>query len=80
VGSIFGWIFLRIVRGAGSGNTWTHAGKFVVAGKQYLFKDTFALAPDLMSAMAKAEISTDGNTWTPWFEGKYTKVKPVAKK
>jgi len=63
-----------------NGNTWTYTGKFVVAGKQYLFKDTFILAPDLMSAIAKAEISADGNTWTPWFEGKYTKAKPAPKK
>jgi len=63
-----------------SGNTWTWAGKLVVAGKQYLFKDAFTLAPDLMSGTGKAEISVDGNTWTPFFEAKITKAKPAPKK
>jgi hypothetical protein len=61
-------------------NTYIFTGKLVVAGKQYQFKGTFVLAPDLASATQKAEISVDGKTWTPWFEEKFTKVKPAAKK
>jgi hypothetical protein len=63
-----------------SGNTLTWAGKFTVAGKQYLFKEPFILAPDLMSATAKGEISVDGRTWTPFFEAQYAKAKPAPKK
>jgi len=63
-----------------SGNTFTWEGKFVVSGKQNLLKDTFILAPDLMSGTEKAEISADGKTWTPFFEGKYTKAQPAPKK
>ena len=63
-----------------SGNTITWAGKFVVSGKQYQFKEPFVCAADFMSATAKGEISADGKTWTPWFEGKFAKAKPDAKK
>jgi hypothetical protein len=63
-----------------TGNTWTIAGKGVAAGKPYQFKGTFVLAPDLASGTYKTEISLDGKTWMPWFEEKYTKVPPAAKK
>ena len=63
-----------------TGNTWTFAGKWIVAGNQYQFKDSVTLAPDLMSATEKAEISADGKTWTPVVEDKWTKVPPAAKK
>jgi ABC-type uncharacterized transport system ATPase component len=63
-----------------AGNTWTEAGKLVIAGKQYQVRGTYALAPDLASATAKSEISVDGKTWTPWGETKLTKTKPAAKK
>ena len=63
-----------------SGNTYTWAGKFVVAGKQYQYKGTFELAPDLASATYNEEISVDGKTWTPLGEARYTKVPPAAKK
>jgi hypothetical protein len=63
-----------------SGNTVTMAGKFVVAGKQYLFKGSMIVAADLMSALMKGDISVDGSTWMPWQEAKFTKVKPVTKK
>jgi hypothetical protein len=33
-----------------------------------------------MSGTEKAEISADGKTWTPFFEGKYTKAQPAPKK
>ncbi len=63
-----------------TGNTWTFAGKWTVAGKQYQFKDSVTLAPDLMSATEKAEISADGETSTPVVEDKWTKAKPGPKK
>jgi hypothetical protein len=63
-----------------SGNTLTWAGKLVVAGKQYQFKEPFILTPDLMTGTAKCEISVDGNTWIPFFEGKFAKAKPAPKK
>jgi hypothetical protein len=61
-------------------NTYTFTGKLVVAGKPYQGKGTFVLAADLASGTQKAEISSDGKTWTPWFEEKFTKVQPAAKK
>jgi hypothetical protein len=63
-----------------AGNTWTYEGKAVMAGKQYQFKGTFVLAPDLASGTYKTEISLDGKTWTPVGEARYTKVPPAAKK
>jgi hypothetical protein len=63
-----------------SGNTYTWAGKWVIAGKQYQYKGTFTLAADLASASYKVEISADGKTWTPFLEDTYTKAKPAAKK
>ncbi len=63
-----------------AGNTITWAGRWVIAGRTYYFKEPFVLAPDLMSGAAKGEISTDGKTWTPFFEGKFTKAKPAPKK
>jgi len=63
-----------------SGNTLTWAGKGLGPGRQYLFKETFILAADLMSMTDKGEISADGKTWTPLFERKHTKVPAAAKK
>jgi hypothetical protein len=63
-----------------SGNTLTWAGKFVVGGKPYMIREPFVFAANLMSATAKAEISVDGKTWTPFFEAKFTKAKPASKK
>ena len=63
------------------GNISSYSGKLIVVGKQYLYKVTEVFAADLMSFMQKAEISADGNTWTPLFEAKFTKVpKPGPKK
>jgi hypothetical protein len=62
------------------GNTVTWAGKFTVAGKEYQLREPLVLAADLKSGTAKADISTDGNTWTPFFEAKFTKAKPAPKK
>lgn len=63
-----------------TGNTWTFAGKLAMAGKQYQFKATFVYAPDSTTATENTELSTDGKTWTPFGEEKWTKVKPAAKK
>ena len=63
-----------------SGNTITWAGTLTFAGKQYQFKEPMVFAPDFMSATAKAEVSVDGKTWTPAWEGKWTKAKRAAKK
>jgi hypothetical protein len=63
-----------------SGNTYTWAGKLVIAGKQYQLRARYAVAPDLASATAESEISVDGKTWTPLREAKYSKAKPAAKK
>jgi hypothetical protein len=56
------------------------AGKFLLTGKQYEFKDTLIFAADLMSVTERGEISADGKTWTPWVENKWTKTKPAPKK
>ena len=63
-----------------SGNTITWAGTLTFAGKQYQFKEPMVFAPDFMSATAKAEVSVDGKTWTPAWEGKWTKAKRAEKK
>ena len=38
------------------------------------------LAAGLLSMSDKAEISIDGETWTPFYELKWAKVQPAAKK
>jgi len=63
-----------------SEKTYAFAGKFLLTGKQYQFKDTLIVAADLMSLTERGEISADGKTWTPWFETKWTKVQPAPKK
>ena len=63
-----------------TGNTWTHVGRWVSEGKQYQYKGTFVLAPDLTSGTYKDEISLDGKTWTTCEESRYTKVQPAPKK
>jgi len=63
-----------------SGNTFTWAGKLVVAGKEYLMKEAVIVSSDLMSATMSNEISVDGKQWVPSMEGKLLRVGPVAKK
>ena len=63
-----------------SGNTITWAGTWVIGGKGYQFKEPLVLAGDSMSGTAKGEVSADGKTWVPLFEGKFVKVKAAAKK
>ena len=63
-----------------TGNTRTYVGKTVKPGKQYQYKGTFVLAPDLASGTYKEEISVDGKTWIPYGESKWTKAQPAPKK
>ena len=63
-----------------TGNTWTYEGKWTAAEKQYRVQISFMYAPDFTSATEKAEISADGETWTPFVEAEWTKIKPAAKK
>jgi hypothetical protein len=63
-----------------NGNVWNYAGAWVIGGKKYLVKMTATFAADLMSVAGKTEISTDGNSWAPFFDFKYTKIKPAPKK
>ena len=62
-----------------TGNTFIFDGKIVTAGVEALGRVTLVVAGDLMSMAQNFEISTDGKTWIPFFEGKMTKVKPVPK-
>ena len=62
------------------GNTFTWAGKLLVAGKQYLMKEPMTVEPDLMSATVKSDISVDGKTWLPILECRVVKVKPAPNK
>ena len=62
------------------GTTVTDTEKLLAGGKQYDVRHTIAYSVDWTSADWKAEISTDGKTWVPWFEQNMTKVKPEAKK
>jgi hypothetical protein len=63
-----------------TGNTWTYAEKWAVAGEHYQVEDSFVLAPDVTTGTDKVEISSDATTWTPFSETKWAKVKPAAKK
>ena len=63
-----------------TGNTWTHAGRWVSEGNQYHYKGTFTFAPDLASGTYKDEISLDGKMWATCEESKYTKVQAAPKK
>jgi hypothetical protein len=63
-----------------SGNTFSWEGKLMAAGKEYQYKQTIMVTPDLRGFTVKAEISADGQTWTPWFEEKGTKAKSASKK
>ena len=63
-----------------AGNAYTYAGKFLTPGKQYQYRWTFVVAPDLASGTLKEESSVDGKTWTPVRDSQWTKVKSAAKK
>ena len=63
-----------------NGNTLVYTGKFIVGGKPYMIKAAITPGADSMSIVAKAEISTDGKAWVPFFEYQYAKAKPAPKK
>ena len=63
-----------------TGNTFSWTGKAFAAGKTYPIRGQIIVAADLMGFSEKFEITADGKTWTPFFEYKYTKVPPAAKK
>jgi len=62
-----------------AGRTITWAGTVAAAGREYGVKEALEISGDHVSATAKAQISTDGKMWMPYFEGKFRKVEPVAK-
>ena len=59
---------------------WSFEGKFSAGGKQYSVQGKGVFAADMKSYTFSGEISTDGKTWVPWWDGKYTKTEPAAKK
>jgi hypothetical protein len=63
-----------------NGNTWDYSGITSFAGKQYKTRYAMTFATDLMSMVMKMELSADGNSWTPFGDFKFTKVKPAPKK
>lgn len=62
-----------------NGNICTYMGNLTVEGKPYMVKNVLALSTDMMTVTAKGEISTDGKTWIPWLEAKYTKTTAAPK-
>jgi hypothetical protein len=62
------------------GNTCTYSGKCAIGGKLYMLKMIAALAVDLMTYTVRGEISSDGKTWAPYYEGKVVKSMPAPKK
>ena len=63
-----------------NGNTITWAGTLYVDGKPYQFREPMVCSADFTTCPAKAEISTDGKTWVPFFETTFIKAKPAAQK
>lgn len=61
------------------GNTIVIEGKMILGGKENLIRNTYVVAADLMTMIQKVEASTDGKTWTPFFDALFTKVKPAPK-
>jgi hypothetical protein len=57
-----------------AGNTMRWDGKYVIAGKPYLIKADFTLAPNSMSGVEEMKISADGGkTWVPFLSAKWSK-------
>ena len=63
-----------------SAKEWSFEGKLCAGGKEYPLRGKGVFAPDMKSFTFSGEISTDGKTWAPWWDGKYTKSEPAAKK
>jgi hypothetical protein len=65
---------------ANDGNSWNWNGKTIAEGKEWQQRGTGTFAADRRSFTMKSEASADGKTWLPFFEQKWTKVKPAPKK
>ena len=63
-----------------NGNIWSYSGITFFAGKRYELRNTLTFATDLMSIVMKAELSADGNSWTPFMDFTFTKIKATPKK
>jgi len=63
-----------------NGNIWSYSGITFFAGKRYELRNTLTFAADLMSMVMKGELSADGNSWTPFMDFTFTKVKATPKK
>ena len=61
------------------GKTEAYSGTVTSGDKQYKIRGTIVFAADLNSAIEKAELSFDGKTWMPVYEGKYIKAKSSSK-
>jgi hypothetical protein len=48
--------------------------KMIAGGKEQLIRITEVFEADLMSFRQKAEISDDGHTWAPMFEGRFIRI------
>jgi len=48
--------------------------KMIAGGKEQLIRITEVFEADLMSFRQKAEISDDGHTWSPMFEGRFFRI------
>ena len=62
-----------------TGNNGTWEGTSVMSGIQYRERGSYSLSADGTSFTKKAEISTDGKTWTPYSEMKGTRAKAPQK-
>jgi len=63
-----------------SGNVWNFSGVQNHNGIEYKTRGVITIVSDGVSFTLKVEISTDGKTWTPWAESKFTKVKAATEK
>jgi hypothetical protein len=57
-----------------TGNVLKFSGTQTAKGVSYQVRGTITFAADGKSFTQQAEVSTDGKTWAPWWETKYTKV------
>ena len=62
------------------GTTVTYSGTALSGEKQYKIRGTVVFTPDFMSNVEKREVSADGQTWMPVFEGKFVKSKKGSQK
>lgn len=59
------------------GNVCIYMGKTTIEGKPYFAKNVLTLSADMITLTASGELSTDGSTWVPWLEAKYTRTTPA---